>query len=65
MLPAQRYLEYLRDRGYDRVAALHEAAPFDDEPLTAEEEAAIEEALEDVRRGNILSLEELERELNF
>lgn len=63
MLPAQRYLEYLRDRG-DRVDALHKAAPFDDEPLSPEEEAAIEEALEDVRNGNVFSLEELERELS-
>ncbi len=37
-------------------------APLDDEPLTGEERAALEEGLEDIRRGRLVSHEEIMRE---
>ncbi len=37
-------------------------APFDDEPVTEEERAAVEEALEDIRHGRVVSHEEIMRE---
>jgi hypothetical protein len=36
-------------------------APEDDEPLTEEDERAIEEAREEVRRGEVLTHEEVRR----
>jgi len=38
-------------------------APEDDEPLTDEDLAAIAEAKADVARGDVVSLEEVERQL--
>jgi hypothetical protein len=46
-------LLYHRDEGYD------------DEPLTAEDWAAIREGQEAIRRGEFISLEELEKELGL
>jgi hypothetical protein len=37
-------------------------APIDDEPLTDEEEAALAEAYEDLRQGNVVSMAEIQRE---
>jgi hypothetical protein len=37
-------------------------APYDDEPETEEERAAVDEALEDVREGRMVSMQEIERE---
>jgi hypothetical protein len=37
-------------------------APVDDEPLTEEEEAALAEAYEDLRTGNLVSMAEIQRE---
>lgn len=62
-LPAQRYLEYLRDRALDPVLLAHARAPVDDEPLTAEDEAAIEDGLAEFQRGELISAEDLKREL--
>ena len=41
------------------------SAPYDDEPLTEGERVAIEEALEDVRQGNLVSDEEIRREFRL
>lgn len=38
---------------------------YDDEPLTAEDWAAIREGQEAIRRGDFISLEELEKELGL
>ena len=46
-------LLYHRDEGYD------------DEPLSAEDWAAIREGKEAIRRGEFISLEELEKELGL
>ncbi len=61
---ARRYLVYLRNMG-DPVFRSLEEAPFDDEPETPEERAAIEEGLKDLAEGNVYSAEEVRRELNL
>lgn len=52
---ALRALERWRD---DPVGLALAAAPFDDEPETPEERAAVEQAREEVRRGDVVSAEE-------
>jgi hypothetical protein len=47
----------------DPMLAVHAAASDDDEPLTDEEVADIEEGLRDLAAGRKVSLDELEREL--
>ena len=59
---ALRFLEYLRDTG-DPVLRAFMNAPEDDEPLTDEDRAAIEEAKEDLAAGRVMSHEELRRRL--
>lgn len=61
---ARRYLEYLRDASDPVLSALLEA-PDDDEPEGAEERAALQEAYEDLRAGNIVSHEQLKRDLDL
>jgi predicted transcriptional regulator len=60
---AGRYLQYAQDRG----THLHsiENAPFDDEPLTDEDIAAIQEAQAEIERGEYLTTEELIRDLGI
>ena len=53
---ALRALERWRD---DPVALALAAAPFEDEPETAGERAAVEQAREEVRRGDVVSAEEV------
>ena len=60
---AERYVSYLRDLARDPVLRAILNAPFDDEPETPEERAAVEEALEDVRSGRVVSNEEARRRL--
>jgi predicted transcriptional regulator len=59
---ATRLLAAVRDEA-DPLLSLLENAPVDDEPVTPEEEAAIEEALEDVRAGRLVPHEEVWRRL--
>jgi hypothetical protein len=47
----------------DPLARRLDAAPLDDEPLTADDLEAIEEARKDIAAGRSVSLEELRREL--
>ncbi|WP_217913524.1 hypothetical protein [Miltoncostaea marina] len=51
-----RAVEHWRD---DPVALALASAPFDDEPETDEERAAVEHARDEVRRGDVLSAEEV------
>lgn len=51
----------LLDAREDPVIAAFAAAPEDDEPLTPDEEAAIDEADADFAGGRTVSLEEFER----
>ena len=53
---ALRALELWRD---DPVALALAAAPFDDEPETAEERAAVDQARDEIRRGDVVSAEEV------
>ena len=63
---AERFLEYLRDMGRcDPVLLALENAPFDDEPETEEERAAVQEAREALARGEVVSDEQLRRELGL
>ena len=59
---AWRLLEPLR-AGDDPVLRAVLNAPEDEEPLTADEIAAIEEAKERVRRGEYITWDELKKEL--
>ncbi len=59
---AGRYLEYLRDMGDPLDRALRNA-PFDDEPTTPEEAAAVAEARAQYRRGEGRPWEEVREEL--
>lgn len=61
-LVAKRFLEYLRDRPTEYAI---EDAPYDDEPLTPEDIAALDEAEESVRAGRLISHEELRRSLGL
>ena len=61
---AERYLAQLRERyESDPLMRLLDEAPEDDEPLTPEEEAAIEEGLAEYRRGETRPWEEVRAEL--
>lgn len=51
----KRLLAYLRILGDPLTQKLLEA-PYDDEPLTKEEESAIDEAWEDVRAGKVVAM---------
>ena len=60
---AAKYLTRLRDLANDPVYQAFMNAPLDDEPLTEEDIAAIEEGLRDIREGRTYSLEEIKAEL--
>jgi predicted transcriptional regulator len=54
-------LEFIASRGEDPVIAAFRDAPEDDEPFTAEDEAAVREADEDIAAGRTVSHEEMLR----
>ena len=60
---AQRVLEALAALSHDPFLQMLGETPEDDEPLTAEEEALIEEGRQQLQRGEGRSLEEVRREL--
>lgn len=59
---AERFLHYLRATADPVLRALLEA-PLDDEPETEEERQAVQEAWEELARGEVRTLEEVRREL--
>ena len=59
---AERFLNYLRATADPVLRALLEA-PLDDEPETEEERHAVQEAREELARGEVRTLEEVRREL--
>ena len=61
---AERYLEYLAKHGDPFIRKLMNA-PFDDEPVTEEEEAGVREAWEDYKAGRVHTLEEVKEELGL
>lgn len=64
-LAAERALTHLRDLAEDPVLQTLMSAPLDDEPITDDEMAAIEEGLADLERGDVVTDEELRRELGL
>jgi hypothetical protein len=56
----ERYLAYLQTTGSSPLLRALIEAPYDDEPVTPEDAAAIDEA---VARGGVVSDSELQREL--
>ncbi len=52
------------DQRADPVLAAFDNAPLDDEPITAEEEAAVALAREEIARGETVSLQEFLAELD-
>jgi hypothetical protein len=61
LVPAKRFLEYLRFRNKDPFRAFLDEAPLDDEAVTGEDLAAIREGLAEKARGEVVSQEEAER----
>ena len=60
---AERLLSALRID--DPVLRALDTAPYDDEPETDEERAAVAEAREAIARGDVVPDEELDRELGW
>ena len=58
-------LESVISQTNDPLALTFLTAPYDDEPLTSEEEEAIFEAREDIKAGRVYSLEQIEKEHNL
>lgn len=54
----------LLDRRTDPLTVLLDNAPLDDEPVTEEEEAAVQIARDEIARGVTISLDELRAELD-
>ena len=63
---AAEALDYLvaRRARPDALDALLEAAPIDDEPVTPEEEAAVQEARDELARGETVSRNEILAEMS-
>ena len=60
----KRYIQFLHYLD-DPVAVSLAEAPLDDEPLTDEDIAALEEAEEDIKAGRLIPAEELYREIGL
>lgn len=58
---ALRFIEYLRFSEEDPVWKALQHAPLDDEPVTSEDAAALDEAWEDVRQGRLVPHHEVRR----
>lgn len=58
-------LDYLacRREPRDPLTEFLDQAPLDDEPVTDEEERSVQEARDEIARGETISLEQLKREL--
>ena len=61
---AKRFLAYLRNIRDPHMRKLVET-PYDDEPLTEEDIAALDEAYEAIARGEVYSDEEVQRQLSL
>jgi hypothetical protein len=62
LVPAERFLHYLRATTDPVLRALLEA-PLDDESETEEERRTMQEAREELAQGQVWTLEEVRREL--
>ncbi len=63
LLPAERFLEYLRDRANDAVFKAFTEASEDDERLSDADQAAIQEGEEAISRGEIRPWEMVKAEM--
>jgi metal-responsive CopG/Arc/MetJ family transcriptional regulator len=62
----RQYVEQYRHAESDAYWAAREAAiPYDDEPLTARDRAAIRRAKAEIRRGDYVTLDELNRRYGY
>jgi hypothetical protein len=61
---AERFLQYLRATADPVQRALMEA-PWDDEPETEDERQAVQEARDELARGEVHTLEDVRRELGL
>jgi hypothetical protein len=61
---AERALRLVEKEHEDPMVAAFRDAPEDDEPLTAEEEAALEQSHEEYRRGEGVPLDEIRHEFS-
>ncbi len=60
---AESALDYIASRRHDELGELLDSAPVDDEPSTAEEEAAVQVAREELARDETVGLDEIRAEL--
>ncbi len=60
----KRFLAYLRNSSDPMIQKWIEA-PYAEESLTKEEESAIDEAWDDVRSGNVLTMDQMKDELGL
>jgi predicted transcriptional regulator len=56
----RRFAEYLRVRSQHAAIRAAVAAPIDDEPETADETAAVSEALDDLKHGRVVPDDQLD-----
>jgi metal-responsive CopG/Arc/MetJ family transcriptional regulator len=62
----RQYVEQYRHAESDAYWAAREAAiPYDDEPYTAKQKAAVRRARAEYRRGEYLTLDELNRKIGY
>jgi hypothetical protein len=64
LVAAERFLAYLRDM-VDPVRRALLSAPWDDEPETADEGQAVQEARDELALGDVYPLDEVRRELGL
>ena len=64
LVAAERFLAYLRDMA-DPVRRALLTAPWDDEPETEDERQAVQEARNELARGEVYPLDEVRRELDL
>ena len=64
LLVIKRFIQYVRDMEDPFLQNLAEA-PWDDEPLSDEDMAAIAEAKEDIKAGRLIPHEEIMREFGL
>ena len=64
LLVIKRFIQYVRDMEDPFLRNLAEA-PWDDEPLSDEDIAALAEAREDIKAGRLIPAEEVYRELGL
>ena len=60
----ETFIDFVHERGDPVLRALMNA-PIDDEPVTDEERAAVQEGLDALEAGDVYTMEEVEKELGL